>query len=403
MRKSTVWSFGAMFFLSVCALLFLENLVLPHLEGRNDYYVYSGDNAIYRAHVDDNHDVRDLINVGQGQGIAIGSGNLFGMAAYALLVQWISKEHFHHVLLFLNLLLLACSIRNYRIIFDLFEAKQYPLFLLWFSLNPLLICSLTALSKEVWGVYIVSALLRYRISGSYLRLLFIIILSFAIRDAFAAAGIVFVLMSTFKLNKMAYLCGISLLFPLLPSGGMTEFLLEGQDDASMGISVFLNNLQSYPFGYVVAYVPKLLLSAFANLHPFRLVLPVENVIGNLTTVSSFLSFVLTVMICRKVFLQKQKLRPLISSLFFSYTFIVVLTAFIHHRYLFPLYPVLPLMILLTTSRKPLEVPAGGTSLARPGTNACSTRGGVSLIISNANRCNLMPHYYSQSRWRNAQS
>jgi len=54
----------AMSYLALGGYLFLSLLVIPHLDGKNDHYVYSRDNYIYRVHSDENHQITDLLPTG---------------------------------------------------------------------------------------------------------------------------------------------------------------------------------------------------------------------------------------------------------------------------------------------------------------------------------------------------
>jgi len=328
---------------AICGYYYLTNLVLTNKLGYNDLYVYSGDSDTYNDHSTE----ETIIDMASPDELfhSLGTSNLLGMAATVFMAKLINDDNWEYVVLMLNLFILFATLRNYEIIFKSFGSHRYHIFLFLLLMNPLIIVGLANVSKEIWGLFIVSAFLRYRLERSYVRYLVITILSFLIRDVYFAIGVLFLVMSSIKINRLLYLIVISLAIPYVMPSGMIDLLVEGQDEKSIGLAVMMNSIQSYPFGYLIVYVPKLIISAFADLSPLRFFKDQDNIIGTLTTMSSFMSFILTVVIGRALFLKKKCIKPILLDLFFSYTFIVAVTAFIHHRYLFPLYPILPLIVL----------------------------------------------------------
>ena len=321
---------------------YLVLLVLPYLSGELDWYVYLGDNFTYQ-NIAASGGFGDLIKK------LLIMKNLVGLALFVKLAEFISVEYFDYIILFLNLLILAVSIWNYRRVFELLHAPAYVKFLLLMLVNPYIIWSLCGASKEIWGLMLLSFFLRYMLEGKMFKYLMVVAFSFLIRDAFAVGGLIFFMVHRVLNNKFYYLIGFSLLFPFIYSAGQELILLEGQDENSIGISMLLSTIQSYPFGYVLTFVPKLLLSAFGPLSPLRFEMPIENIIGNFTIASAVLTLLLSARLIYKLYVLRERCNPVLLNLFFAYALVAATTLFIHHRYLFPLYPVL-IMLVLTTRR-----------------------------------------------------
>src|SRR3990172_8010204 len=96
LKRNTLYSTGAIVAWSILGFSFLEFLVIPYLSGTLDWYVYGGDNYIYR----------DTAHSGEIDELAIGVlalGNLLGMALFVKLAELISLDYYDYVILLLNL------------------------------------------------------------------------------------------------------------------------------------------------------------------------------------------------------------------------------------------------------------------------------------------------------------
>ena len=74
-----------------------------------------------------------------------------------------------------------------------------------------------------------------------------------------------------------------------------------------------------------------------------------DLIGNSTIASAVLTFLLSARLMYKLYVRKERCNAVLLNLFYAYALVAATTLFIHHRYLFPLYPVL-IMLVLTTRR-----------------------------------------------------
>lgn len=350
LKRNMFYSTGAMVAWSILGFSFLVFLVIPYLSGALDWYVYGGDNFTYRdtAH---SGDINELVI----EFLAL--GNLVGMALFVKLAEFISLDHYDYVILFLNLIILAIAIENYRYIFGVLKSPKYPQFIFWMILNPYIIFNLCSANKEIFGVLFFSWFLRYMFDQNFAKYVFVVLLSFIVRDAYAIAGIIFFMLHRLKVKKIYYLIFMSIIFPFVVPSGQEEFLLEGQDEKSIGISLLLSNIQSYPFGYLITYIPKLFLSAFADLSPLRIFeKSADNIIGNFTTISSFLTLTLCIWLVYKIYFRKFECNAVILNLIYAYTLVAASTLWIHYRYLFPLYPVLVMLVLINGRSTMREYP-----------------------------------------------
>ena len=344
MKVSTIYSAIAMVSWALMGYAFLAFLVLPYLSGELEWYVYNGDNFTYQNIAGSggfSYLIRELF--------ADSLRNLVGLALFVKLAEFISLEYYDYTILFLNLLILTASIWNYRRVFELLDAPAYSKFLLLMLINPYIIWSMCGASKEIWGILLFSFFLRYMLEGNMFKYFIVVVFSFVIRDAYAIAGLLFFMLQQILSNKFYYLIGVSLLFPFFIPAGQEAMLLQGQDDKSLGFSIILGTIQSYPLGYVLTFIPKLILSAFSPLSPLRFEMPLWNIIGNLTIASAMLTLLLSSRLLYKLYVRKERCNRVLLNFFFAYALVSATTLFIHHRYLFPLYPIL-IMLNLTTRR-----------------------------------------------------
>jgi len=358
LKVNSLYSWGAIITWSILGFAFLVFLVLPYLSGELDVYVYGGDNFTYRE-IARTGEINELI------GDLLILRNLVGLALFVKLAEFISLEHYDYVVLFLNLIILAIAIENFRRVFKLLAPRAYPLFIILLLANPYIVSNLCSANKEIFGFLFFSAFLRYTFERRVVKFMAVVLVSFLIRDAYAVAGILFFLLARLKINKLYYLVVLSIIFPFFFPTGQETMLLEGQDEKSLGISLLLNNIQSYPFGYVITYVPKLLLSAFADLSPLRIVKSADNVIGNFTTISAALTLVLSLGLLYRIYVKNVQCNATILNLFYAYTLVSATTIFIHYRYLFPLYPILVMLVLTTTRNSARELSYNRTLLLAP--------------------------------------
>lgn len=292
--------------------------------------------------------------------------NVSGMLMIGIAGSWISRDYPAYVIFFFNILIFGATIRNFQYIFDFYKSKKYHLFLFYFMLNPLLLISLVTLNKEIWGILFISSFLRHRIYQTYKRYFIITVGAFFIRNVFGAFGVIFYLMTTFKINKIYYFIVVSLLVPFIIQEPKVNLLITGQDTFSLGFSILMNNIQSYPLGYLLVYFPRLILDIISNLSPWALM---NVTITNIYTICLIISEIwvltfITVVLYRQFIL---KITPdaHFTSLFFAYTLIVCIEPIILHRYLFPVYPVLSMMLCLGNTRTPVvSITSTSSSKAR---------------------------------------
>lgn len=328
----------------VLGFAYLYLLVLPYLRGVNDLYVYNGDSVTYRNVAQG--DIANDFLTGIKSGYAAGKFNLIGMASWSSIAESISYNYYYHVTLVLNLIVMMIAVRNYRLIFEYYNSREYPKFILLMALNLFIVSSLCNISKEIWGLLIISLFLKYALYKNWVKYMIVVACSFLIRDVYAFIGILFFVINNVKMKKICYLIGISLLVPFIVPEGQVRMLMQGQDEKSLGISILLNDIQLLPLGYIITYIPKLLLSAFADLSPLRFIKSSNNIIGHFTTISAALSLILFLLICIKTFVKGIKCNKTLLNFTYAYTLIAAMTAFIHHRYLFPLYPALIMLLLI---------------------------------------------------------
>jgi len=343
-KVASLYSLQALLIGIVIALVYLQMIAVPVFRGQSALYpFYVGDATLY---MDPIHAYDYLRNIGR-EFFSINRSNMLGMLLLGKAALWISPQSPEYVVFCFNILVLAATIRNFQHIFHFYKSDKYRLFLLLFLMNPLVLMGTVALNKEIWGLFFISSFLKYRLYKKNVCYFITAVISFFIRDIYSIAGILFFLLSTLKIRKLYYLILISLLAPFVVSHRIVEyFLIEGQDASSIGFTVFLHKIQSLPFGYLFAYFPKLILDMFGPLNPIRFTdIDSKNWVGIFTMISAVLFLSFFSIVLYKIFMKK-KFTPVFVNLFFSYTFIVCITPYIIHRYIFPIYPILMMLSLL---------------------------------------------------------
>jgi hypothetical protein len=351
-KISSFYSLRAVFIAVVIGLIYLQFIAIPVLRGQSDIYAFVvGDAQRYT----DMQYLDDYLQNLWGSEYGANKFNMLGMLILGKTALWISPKNFEYVIFCFNILILAVAIRNFQHIFEFYKSSQYRLFLVWFLLNPLVLMSTVALNKEILGIFFVSSFLRHRLYRTFTRYFIVVLISFFIRDAYAATGILFLLMTTLKVKKVYYIFFVSLLLPFVVPKGMTELLIRSQDELSKGVSLLVNNIQSYPLGYLLVYFPKLILDMFGPLSPIRFFeTDSTNLVAVYTKVSALLFLLFTGIILHIHLHSKRTFNRHLVSLFFAYTLIACLSPFFHHRYIFPIYPVLVMMPLLGFSQMPAK-------------------------------------------------
>jgi hypothetical protein len=205
-----------------------------------------------------------------------------------------------------------------------------------------------SINKEIVGICILSYGLIFFLNGNFIRYFLLAFFSFYIRDAYMFSLLLFFLISYFKKIPYYYfLLVVSVILPFINPERQLDILLESQDEASIGLSVFLADLQSYPFGYIFTFLPKLFIQAFGAISPLRIseALIPSNIIGLLITLSSFIILILTIIILHKIVFKKYSINNIILKFIYAFALVTVTPLFLHLRYLFPLYPFLCIFYL----------------------------------------------------------
>jgi hypothetical protein len=136
-------------------------------------------------------------------------------------------------------------------------------------------------------------------------------------------------------------------------------LLQEQKETSVGFTVLLSTIQEYPFGYLLTYVPKLLLNAFEGIVRAREAIPAGDFYETFVRISSWLFLVGAIGVTGRIMAKKRiPLGP--ENMFLAYTFLICINAFVQHRYLLPLYPVLLCLLLMRVPRRDEGPGAGGS-------------------------------------------
>lgn len=313
-------------------LLFALN---PMLIGYSKSYVMQGDNYYY-LDLGENTEFLDLLFS------PIMYRNLSGMALIAKFTLYFGDYQIYAAAL-LNFLFLYLSLINFDKIMDKIGIYNKQMFYLLMLINLYFLSLFFSINKEIIGICILSYGVFFFLYGNFIKYFLLAFISFYIRDAYMFSLLLFFIICYFKkIPYYYYLLFISIVLPILIPEKQIDILLEGQDNKSIGLSIFFADLQSYPFGYIFTFLPKLFIQAFGALSPLRIgdALIISNTIGLLTIISSFIIFLLTIILLYRITFKSCSVNKIILKFIYAFTLVTVTPLFLHLRYLFPLYPFL---------------------------------------------------------------
>lgn len=235
---------------------------------------------------------------------------------------------------------------SYKLITNHYEVKRYQLLLLW-CLSPILMISILSINKEIFALYSLCLFLAYNKNRKVSYLLFSIGVGLLVRWQ----HVLFIVLAAILISKInvirehkktqliVLLLGISLLYPLMQSfssfsslNEISEIMTE-QENGS-GINSMMIQMQNKPFGYVLVFIPKLLLLMFGLFMKIQLFGNKAD-FHNYTVVMSQCFFYLLIIVL--AIIKRVKVNHLTVFLALLYCIIFNLTPIFAPRYLFLFY------------------------------------------------------------------
>jgi len=331
--------------------LYLEIFAIPFLREKSNVVAFIGDSFAYEEFAR-NGSLEEMFLVGSTF-TSEGPINLFGIVAIGKAAMWVSAHHYEYIVFVINVLLLALTMRNAQAIFSFYQARNYHAFLWLFMLNPAVLASMVSLNKEIFGLFFISSFIRNLIHGSLGRYLLVLVISYFVREFYAFTGVLFFVMSKLRLSPIYYLVAISAIFPFT----ITREIMIPADAFQQRYSdllAALSEIDGHPFGYLITYWPKVVAGLYPGLAPHRFSeLSLDNLYGDAMTFSSIAFAVCSLMVGLNI-LAGQRIPKVVLSMFWSYTFLACLPQVSSHRFLFPLYTIMPMMVLLCGKRDSQE-------------------------------------------------
>ena len=159
-------------------------------------------------------------------------------------------------------------------------------------------------------------------------------------------------MTTLKIRRFSYLIVISILAPFV----IPESIVHHSTEVGQRSAIFMDffaKIQSYPFGYLLTYFPKLIINIYTGLYPPRWAsLSFFNIYEFFSLISSFTFFFCSLIIVYKIILFRKRSRSssILISIFCAFTFVHCLISHSVHRYYYPLYPIVVILALLNFTK-----------------------------------------------------
>jgi len=352
-KINSFYSLKAIFIIAFLGLIYLQVLAIPSLRGNSDIVAFGGDSFEYQE-LARTKSTAELLPYGYNPKARLHgySFNLSGISMVGKAAHLLSNKHYEYIVFFLNFFLLIITIKNCQDIFVFYKSPNYAVFLLLFFCNPLVIANLVSLNKEIWGLCFIISFLRNRLYKAYLRYFLVMLFSFFIRDGFFFTGVIFFLMTTLKVKRVFYLIIISILAPFVVPKSIVHHSIEAGQRSAI-LMDFFANIQSYPFGYLFTYFPKLIINMYTGLYPPRWAsLSFHNIYEFFSLISSVVFFFCSLIIVYKIILFRKRRQgsSILISIFCAFTFVHCLISYSVHRYYYPLYPIVVILALLNFTK-----------------------------------------------------
>ncbi len=346
-KANSFYSLQAIFISGFLGLIYLQAIAIPSLKGNSDIAAFVGDSFEYQEYAR-TKSITELLPYGYNPKARLHgySFNLYGISMVGKLAQKLSSKHYEYIVFLLNFFLLIITIKNCQDIFVFYKSSNYAAFLLLFFCNPLIIANLVSLNKEIWGLCFIVSFLRNKIYKAHVRYFLVMLFSFFIRDGFFFTGALFFLMTTLKIKRVFYFIIISILAPFVVPKSIVHHSMEVGQRSAILMDSFAN-IQSYPFGYLFTYFPKLMINIYTGLYPPRWAgLSFQNIYLLFSLISSVAFFLCSLIIAYRFILLKRRKSSILISIFFAFTILHCLMLHSVHRYFFPLYPIVVMLAIL---------------------------------------------------------
>jgi hypothetical protein len=349
--KGSLTLFHAVIGAFVIAFAYFVFFALPTLEGRGDVGAFVGDSFQYHRLAESPDIIQATLGaLISGAYASTGAFGLFGVSAAGWLLHQVFGEHYLFAVFSMNFMLLVFAMRNYAIAFNLLGNTGLGWFLLLLLLNPFLYATVSSLNKEIWGIFFISAYLRYAIKGQYGRLALTAAFALVLRDAYLATGIAFLLIRLLPFKRYMYLAGVSLIIPV--ASQLTNIGTLGLDQKSVAIFDVFTKIEAVPLGYLLTYPGKVAIQLFAAAAPHRyLEISPTDLYGFAVTASSTVAVFLAIAIVRRYMIGGVRVPQVVVDLFLAYTIVFCFVPFSVHRLFTPL---VPLLVFWAYSFKPVS-------------------------------------------------
>ena len=224
--------------------------------------------------------------------------------------------------------------------------KIFP-FLLLLLLNPMIYVGLMSPNKDIMVVSSLLFAAAYGVTHRLHYFLVSIIVALFAKIELTVVLILFYLLLNIKeklLMVMVVVVVLSFLYPILPGVGFrADALMEGQSEYSLGLSVFLNQIASDYYMYLLVVLPRLFLNVFDGLFTLLRVSDLFYILTYIPIIAS--SVLILISFYYAVIRSKIKISDEIIILIVSFCLFVSLVPFVHHRYIMPIYPLLLIVVM----------------------------------------------------------
>ncbi len=268
----------------------------------------------------------------------------------------LAEQYSDWITLSINLVLLFCTLFMYEKIMNRlrFSDKKKIVFYLLFCMQTFLIVSFVSLNKEVFSYFFLVSLLYFYIENNRAWLFVIALFAGFLKVQFFLLGLILISM-IMNIKVRTILIVVSLILPVIfvafdPSAldARRYYDRYGYQIRTESIAVILNDMASYPFGYIVVMPLRLLINALSGLSPFRLIVA-DDAQSIAYQANAIIFSIFSIFLLWKVIREKRYACRYLGFML-AYSIVISLLPFFQLRYFLPLFPVISMMLLMPWSQ-----------------------------------------------------
>ncbi|MHB8398582.1 MAG: hypothetical protein ACYDCI_06565 [Candidatus Limnocylindrales bacterium] len=274
----------------------------------------------------------------------------------------------------LNVLIFGVGVRNALAIARELGVELSPLAKLTLFLNPAVLLSTVSLTKEIWGLALITGFSLAAIRHRWVTLGVLAVISLFVREYYPVVAVFVALLTKPKLQPWILLVAVAFFMGFLESvlgfGDLTGFLALKAEQLGQQTATLMHTMgqvQSIPFGHIIAFPIVLAVNiASPMFNPASYATPVDAFFVQATTISSYLSVGLLLVGASRHWRRRDlHATDIVWRHLFGFAVLLTLYPISQHRYWLAAYPLLVVWALANDknrdSKPDLSIDGSGLS------------------------------------------